>query len=173
MPAYKIGSGDITWNDALIRIAKKKKPIFLATGASSIEDVKRAFKIITKINDKICIMQCNTNYTGKIENLKFINLNVLKQFKKIFPKAILGLSDHTPGHSTVLGAITLGARVIEKHFTYSNKGIIQIIFFNESKIVREMIERSKELEFALGSNNKKVENNEKETVVVQEDQHIF
>ena len=46
-------------------------------------------------------MQCNTNYTGKIENLKFINLNVLKQFKKIFPKAILGLSDHTPGHSTV------------------------------------------------------------------------
>ena len=93
----------------------------MATGASSIEDVKRAFKIITKINDKICIMQCNTNYTGKIENLKFINLNVLKQFKKIFPKAILGLSDHTPGHSTVLGAITLGARVIEKHFTYSNK----------------------------------------------------
>ena len=87
VPAYKIGSGDITWNDALIRIAKKK-PIFLAT-ASSIEDVKRAFKIITKINDKICIMQCNTNYTGKIENLKFINLNVLKQFKKFSQKQYL------------------------------------------------------------------------------------
>ena len=113
-------------------------------------------------------MQCNTNYTGKIENLKFINLNVLKQFKKIFPKAILGLSDHTPGHSTVLGAITLGARVIEKHFTYSNKVDGPDHFFSMNpKSWKEMIERSKELEFALGSNNKKVENNEKETVVVQ------
>tara|TARA_B100000989_G_scaffold291897_1_gene267024 strand:+ start:907 stop:1980 length:1074 start_codon:yes stop_codon:yes gene_type:complete len=168
VPAYKIGSGDITWNDALIRIAKKKKPIFLATGASSIEDVKRAFKIITKINNKICIMQCNTNYTGKMENLKFVNLNVLKQFKKIFPKAILGLSDHTPGHSSVLGAITLGARVIEKHFTYSNKVDGPDHFFSMNpKSWKEMIERSRELELALGSNKKKVENNEKETVMVQ------
>ena len=62
-------------------------------------------------------MQCNTNYTGSIENFKFINLNVLKKYKKIFPKAILGLSDHTPGHETVLGAVALGARAIEKHFT--------------------------------------------------------
>ena len=54
------------------------------------------------------------------ENLKYINLNVLKTYKKIFKDIILGLSDHTHGHATVLGAITMGARIVEKHFTLSN-----------------------------------------------------
>ena len=66
-------------------------------------------------------MQCNTNYTGSIENFKFINLNVLNKYKKIFPKALIGLSDHTPGHETVLGAVAMGARAIEKHFTDNTK----------------------------------------------------
>ena len=65
-------------------------------------------------------MQCNTNYTASLDNFKYINLNVLNNYKKIFKDAILGLSDHTPGHSTVLGSIALGARVIEKHFTLDN-----------------------------------------------------
>ena len=168
VPAFKVGSGDITWDDALVRIANKNKPIFLATGASSIKDVKRAYKIISKINDKICIMQCNTNYTGSLENFKFINLNVLKEFKKIFPKVILGLSDHTPGHSTVLGSIALGARVIEKHFTYSNKANGPDHYFSMNpKTWKEMIDRSRELELSLGSKIKKVEKNELETVIVQ------
>ena len=59
-------------------------------------------------------MQCNTNYTNSLENFKFINLNVLKSYKKIFGnKVILGLSDHTPGHSTVLGAVALGAKLLK------------------------------------------------------------
>ena len=54
-------------------------------------------------------MQCNTNYTNSLKNFNYINLNVLKKYKKIFKnRVILGLSDHTPGHSTVLGAISLG-----------------------------------------------------------------
>ena len=63
-------------------------------------------------------MQCNTNYTGDIKNFNYVNLNVLKEFKK-YPDLILGLSDHTPGLSTTLGAVALGARVIE-HFTDNN-----------------------------------------------------
>ena len=66
-------------------------------------------------------MQCNTNYTASDKNFRFINLNYLKYLKNKFPKLILGLSDHTHGHSTVLGAVTLGAKVIEKHFTLSNE----------------------------------------------------
>ena len=50
-------------------------------------------------------MQCNTNYTGSLDNFNYINLNVLKKYKKLFPNAIIGLSDHTPGHETILGAI--------------------------------------------------------------------
>ena len=62
-------------------------------------------------------MQCNTNYTGSLDNFNHINLNVLNKYKELFPNAIIGLSDHTPGHETVLGAIALGIKVVEKHFT--------------------------------------------------------
>ena len=62
-------------------------------------------------------MQCNTNYTGSIDNLGFVNLRVLPEYARRYPDAVLGLSDHTPGHATVLGAVALGARVVEKHFT--------------------------------------------------------
>ena len=75
-------------------------------------------------------MQCNTNYTNSMENFKFLNLRVLESYKKLFgSKIILGLSDHTPGHVSVLGSISLGARVIEKHFTDSNHRKLLIINF--------------------------------------------
>jgi len=167
--AYKIGSGDITWIDIIKHIAKKNKPVLIATGASNLNDVRRAVKIIKKYNKKnICIMQCNTNYTGRIENFNYINLNVLKTFKKEFSDSILGLSDHTPGHATVLGAIALGAKVIEKHFTISNvdKGPDHK-FSMTPKTWREMVDRSRELEMALGTDLKKIEKNELETVIVQ------
>ena len=113
-------------------------------------------------------MQCNTNYTGDLENFKFINLNVLKKFMKTFPNLILGLSDHTPGHSTVLGAIALGAKVIEKHFTDDNNRSGPDHLFSMNPISwREMIDRTRELELALGSETKKVEKNEIETHILQ------
>ena len=87
---------------------------------------------------------------------------------KKFPKAILGLSDHTLGHSTVLGAITLGARIIEKHFTLNNnlQGPDHKFSMNP-KSWKEMVLRSRELESSLGIDIKKVEQNEKHTVIVQ------
>ena len=119
--AYKIGSGDITWREIIIKIAKKKKPVILACGASTLKETTDAVKLILKYNKRLILMQCNTNYTNSLENFKFINLNVLKQFSKILKNTIiLGLSDHTPGHTTVLGAITLEQKVVEKHFTDNN-----------------------------------------------------
>lgn len=166
--AYKAGSGEITWIDSLIAMAKKNKPIIIATGASTLEDVKRAIKSIQIHNNKICLMQCNTNYTAEEKNLKYINLNVLKNYKKYFPHTVLGLSDHTHGHTTVLGAITLGARMIEKHFTLSNKfeGPDHKFSMNP-RTWKEMIKRSRELENSLGSGIKKIEENEKESFMVQ------
>ena len=104
--AYKIGSGDISWHQIIKKISNKKKPVLLATGASTLEEVKRAVKLILKKNKNLVIMQCNTNYTADEKNLNFANLNVLHTYKKKFPQAILGLSDHTPGHITVLGAVS-------------------------------------------------------------------
>ncbi len=105
VPAYKIGSGDITWLEIIKHISKKKKPVILASGASNMQDVVRAIKTIKKYNSNICIMQCNTNYTASEENFNYINLNVLKSYRKKFKNIILGLSDHTLGHSTVLDMI--------------------------------------------------------------------
>lgn len=165
---FKIGSGDITWIDFIKFVSKKGKPMLLATGASNINDVIRAIKVISEFNKKICIMQCNTNYSASLDNFKYINLNVLNFFRKRFPNIILGLSDHTPGHATVLGAITLGARVIEKHFTDNNKkNGPDHLFSMNPKSWREMIERSREIELSLGDGIKKIEKNETYSIIVQ------
>ncbi len=168
MPAFKIGSGDLAWDDMLIKIRSKKKPFFIATGASTMKEVEHAVKILNKKKIKFCLMQCNTNYTGSKENFKFINLNVLKTYKKKFPKILLGLSDHTPGHETVLGSIVLGAKVIEKHFTDDTKRKgPDHPFSMDPKTWRLMVDSSRNLENSLGNGIKKVEGNEFETVVLQ------
>ena len=166
--AFKIGSGDITWINFLEAISMKKKPILLATGASSFDDVNRAVKTIYKKNKKICVMQCNTNYTNNIKNFKHINLRVLNLYKKKFPFAILGLSDHTEGHTTVLGAISLGARIIEKHFTDDKKRMGPDHYFSMNpKLWTTMIHNSRELESSLGIEKKIIEENEKTSAVLQ------
>jgi N-acetylneuraminate synthase len=168
VPAYKVGSGDINWPDALVRIAKKQKPVFLATGASSLAEVTRAVQVIRRHNRLICLMQCNTNYTGDVKNLGYVQLNVLKTYAEKFPDAVLGLSDHTPGDIAVLGAVALGARVIEKHFTDDRTRVGPDHGFSmDPRDFRQMVERVRRLEMALGTGIKKVEDNEKDTVIVQ------
>jgi len=167
--AWKIGSGDITFTSLIEYVALTKKPIMIATGASSLVDVERAVHTILPLNSKIVLMQCNTNYTGSIENFRYINLNVLKTYSEMFPSVILGLSDHSPGHSTVLGSIALGARVIEKHFTDdTNREGPDHGFSMNPNSWREMVQRSRELEAALGDGIKRVEGNEYQTAVVQQ-----
>ena len=168
VPAYKIGSGDITWIRIIEYIASKNKPYIIATGASNLDEVISAVRAGLKINSNMSLMQCNTNYTGSDENFKFINLNVLKTYSQLFPDLVLGLSDHTVGHSTTLGAIALGAKIIEKHFTDDNSrnGPDHSFAMNPSSW-REMVDRSRELEASLGSTKKQIEDNEKETVVLQ------
>ena len=165
---YKIGSGDITWAEMIERVARKGKPVLLATGASDIAEVQRAVQRILPLNRDLVLMQCNTNYTGSVENFKYIQLNVLRTFAAMYPGILLGLSDHTPGHATVLGAVALGARVIEKHFTddTSREGPDHP-FSMDPRTWREMVDRTRELESALGDGNKLVEENERSTVVVQ------
>ena len=114
LPIIKIGSGDITWDQLLLKCAEMSKPVFLATGASSLKEVKYAVELLAKSSCPIVIMQCNTNYTGSLDNFHYLNLKVLETFKVEFPGFLLGLSDHTPGYTSVLGAVALGARVVGK-----------------------------------------------------------
>ena len=168
VPAHKIGSGDITWTEMLEHIARKGKPVILSTGASTIGDVQRAVHTILAINPLLVVMQCNTNYTASLENFDHIHLRVLDAYRTLFPGLILGLSDHTFGHATVLGAVALGARVIEKHFTDDTMRVGPDHPFSMTlETWADMVQRTRELERALGSADKFVTENERQTVVVQ------
>ena len=166
--AYKIGSGDITWTEHLEYIAKKNKPVILACGASTMDEIVRAVSVILKYNPNLALLQCNTNYTADPTNFDFINLKVLETFKSMFPNMLIGLSDHTSGHATALGAVTLGGKIIEKHFTddKTQEGPDHK-FAMDAQEWRDMVDRTSELERALGTGVKKVEENEKNTVVIQ------
>jgi sialic acid synthase SpsE len=165
---YKIGSGDLNWDEMLTSIARKGKPILLSTGASDMDEVRHAVRTILPVEPQLCLLQCNTNYTADQENFKHLHLNVLRTFAVEFPDVVLGLSDHTPGHSAVLGAIALGARVVEKHFTDdTGRPGPDHAFSMTPDTWREMVARSRELEAALGSSRKFVSANEKDTVVLQ------
>jgi N-acetylneuraminate synthase len=166
--AYKIGSGDIDWLEELAAVAALGKPVIIATGASTIDDVSRAMDVLTRAGVAIVLMQCNTNYTGSLENLGFVNLNVLHQFATMFPNAVLGLSDHTPGHVTTLGAVAMGARVVEKHFTDDTTRVGPDHGFSLNPDTwRAMVDDTRRLEAALGSGMKAVEENEQQTAVLQ------
>ena len=168
VPAHKIGSGDITWLEILRHIASKGKPVILSTGASNIGDVQRAVEAILPLNRQLILMQCNTNYTASLENFRSIHLNVLKTYQAMYPEVVLGLSDHTAGHATVLGAVALGARAIEKHFTDDNQREGPDHPFSMTpETWQDMVHRTRELEAALGSPEKRVAVNESETVIIQ------
>ncbi|MDA9757492.1 N-acetylneuraminate synthase family protein [Pseudomonadota bacterium] len=166
--AWKVGSGDVAWHDHIERMASHGKPIFIATGASTLDEVKMAVSAASNKTDEILLMQCNTNYTASLENFKHINLRVLNSYANIFPGLLLGLSDHTPGHSTVLGAVALGARAVEKHFTddTSREGPDHK-FSMDPKTWYEMVQRTRELEYSMGDGIKKIEDNEVDSYVVQ------
>ena len=111
---FKIGSGDITWLENIEYIAKKNKPILLATGASDISQIENAIEVIKKAgNNQIILMQCVTNYPASFNE---INLKVLPMFRKKFD-CLVGYSDHSPGTSVAIGSVAMGGCVIEKHFT--------------------------------------------------------
>lgn len=168
VPAYKIGSGDVDWLEMVEYTAGKGKPMIVATGASPLDDVIAVVDAVHRHTQDFVLMQCNTNYTASHDNFNFLNLDVLKSYAVLFPDVVLGLSDHTPGHASTLGAIALGARVVEKHFTDDTEREGPDHKFSMDPVSwRDMVDRSRELEAALGSTLKRVEENERETVIVQ------
>ena len=119
---YKISSSDITNFPLLKKIASKKKPILLSTGASSLKEVKKSVKFIEKNGcKKIIIMHCILNYPTLDKDA---NLNMISSLKKNFPKNLIGYSDHTlPSENMdiITTSFILGAKVIEKHFTLNKR----------------------------------------------------
>ena len=168
VPAYKVGSGEIDWLEALERIGSKGKPVILATGAATITDVQHAVDTIRSQTDQLVLLQCNTNYTAEPDNYDYLNLNVLKTYATMYPDIALGLSDHTHALAPVLGAVTLGAHVIERHFTDDNdRDGPDHTFAMTPSTWATMVAETRLLERSLGSTEKRVEANEAESAVVQ------
>ena len=112
VPAFKIASFELVDHPLIEHIAKKKKPIILSTGMSSIEEVRQAIQVIKKAkNNKIILLHCMSNYPS---NHYDYNLKMMLELKKKFNLHV-GLSDHSEGEVVALAATALGAKVIEKH----------------------------------------------------------
>ena len=155
---FKIGSGEMTDIPTLKKIAKFNLPMIVSTGMSTIDEIKETYEAITNINKKLILMNCTSEYPPNYED---INLGFIPIMQKKFPKAYIGHSDHTSGLATSLGAVTVGAKIIEKHVTLDKTkkgpdGDVSISFEELSVLVKEIDCLSR----ALGS-KKKVYSKEK------------
>lgn len=112
--SYKIASGDLTNTPLIDYVARLGKPMFISTGASSLEEIELAYDTVLQHHDKFCLLHCTAGYPTEYENL---NLKAITTLKNEFPKAIIGFSGHDYGILAPVIAYMLGASVVEKHVT--------------------------------------------------------
>ena len=154
--AFKIGSGEMTDIPTLVRIARLGKPMIVSTGMSTIEEIRRTYDVLKEI---LFIMR--SSIAKKLTNVS--TLYYLFVLEKHFPDAIIGHSDHTPDLYTSFGAVTLGARIIEKHVILDKRtpGPDQSVSIDFQEL-HQLVDGIRKLEDALGS-VKKVHPGEEET----------
>lgn len=157
--SYKVASGDVTTLPLLEYIAKKGKPMFVSTGASTLEEIRMAYNTITKYNQKVCLLHCVAQYPVEYVDL---NLSFIKALMKEFPEAIIGYSGHDNGILAAVLAYMLGAKVIEKHFTLNRswKGTDHK-FSLEPEGLRKQARDLKRVDLSMGPGIKKIQDFEK------------
>ena len=111
---YKISSFELTDHRLVTEIAKKKKPIILSTGLSSISEINAALKIIRKYHNKIILLYCVSGYPTPLEDINFQNIEKIKTDTKV---QLIGFSDHTKGIDASIASLSYRVKLIEKHFT--------------------------------------------------------
>ncbi len=148
VPAYKIASFEITDIPFIEYIASKGKPIIISTGIATLSDIEEALDACERMgNNEVALLKCTSAYPSPLED---INLKVIPNMKDTF-RRVVGLSDHTLGHTVPLGAVALGAKIVEKHFTLSRAdGGPDSKFSMEPDEFKEMVNRIRDLEKALG-----------------------
>lgn len=114
VPAYKIGSGECNNYPLVELIAQTGKPIILSTGMNTIDTIKPSVEIFRKYGNPFAILHCTNVYPTPPS---LVRLDALTVLQNEFPDAVVGLSDHTTTNYTCFGAVSLGASILEKHFT--------------------------------------------------------
>ncbi|WP_053406805.1 pseudaminic acid synthase [Persicobacter sp. CCB-QB2] len=148
-PAYKIASFEIQDIPLIKYVASKGKPMIISTGIATLEDIDLAVNTCrAQGNDQIALLKCTSAYPTPMEE---VNLKVIPNLKETFEVPIVGLSDHTMGSTVPLGAVALGAKIIEKHFVLDrSKGGVDASFSMEPAEFKQMIDSVRDLERALG-----------------------
>lgn len=114
VPAFKIGSGECNNYPLIKYISRFGKPVIISTGMNSIETVRPSVEILRGARIPFALLHCTNVYPTPPE---MVRLGAMTRLKEAFPDAVVGLSDHTTSNHTCLGAVALGASILERHFT--------------------------------------------------------
>ena len=148
MPAIKIASYEINDIPLIRKAAKTGKPIIISTGIAYLEDIERALRTCKEENNEnVILLKCVSAYPSPYEDM---NIKLIPNMKDTF-ECVVGLSDHSPGSEVALGAVALGAKVIEKHMTIKRSdGGVDSEFSMEAEEFSQMVSQIRNLEKALG-----------------------
>lgn len=155
IPAFKIGSGECNNYPLIKYIARFGKPVILSTGMNTIDSVRYSVEILRQNNIPFALLHCTNVYPTPPE---LVRLGAMTLLKEAFPDAVVGLSDHTTSNYACLGAVALGASILERHFTdrMSRPGP-DIICSMDPKAMSDLIEGSKAIFLARGGEKAPVE----------------
>lgn len=151
VPAYKIASFEVNDTQLLKKVAETGKPIIISTGIAGIEDIDLAMQVCRMAgNEQVILLKCTSAYPSPYEEM---NLAMISNMKETF-NCNVGLSDHSLGEEVALGAVALGACVIEKHFTLRRSdGGVDADFSMEVEEMKQMVSHIRNLEAAIGKVN--------------------
>lgn len=138
VPAFKIGSGECNNYPLLKHIAKFKKPVILSTGMNSLESVSKAVKIFEENNIPIALLHTTNLYPTPPH---LVRLGAMMELHEKYPNVPFGLSDHTTSNHACLAAVSLGASIVERHFTDTmEREGPDILCSMDEKACKELIE---------------------------------
>lgn len=161
IPAYKIGSGECNNYPLIKLIASFKKPIILSTGMNSIKSIQKAVYIIEEAKVPYALLQCTNVYPS---DYKDIRLGAMNDLAEAFPNAVIGLSDHTTNNLACIGAVALGASILERHFTDSMDRVgPDIVCSMDPSAYKELSYASKALKLMRGGIKDEIISAEKPT----------
>ncbi|MEN6554392.1 MAG: N-acetylneuraminate synthase [Methanobacterium sp.] len=157
VPAFKLGSGEITNLPLIKYLITKEKPLILSTGMASLCEIEEAINIIKNKNIDLILMYCVTNYPASMDE---IDLNIMATLRNTFTLPV-GFSDHTMGIELAVAAVALGACIIEKHFTLDRnlEGPDHKASLEPDEL-KFMVDYIRNVEKGMGSGVKKITNDE-------------
>lgn len=159
VPCFKVAASDVNYLKMLEYLGGTNKPVMLSLGKCTIAEADEA--IVTLENSgckELVIMHCVAQYPSPMEDM---NLKIIETLRSQYPDKIIGFSDHTTGTTAAIGAVVLGARVVEKHFTLDKKLDGPDHWFSmDPTDMKELVTAIRDIEIALGSSRKRIAKSE-------------